>query len=285
MGENNKAKVLNFYKRWNMEYNQEERIKDFRNRVLITIDTIIEPIFIKSAELTELETKRLLQEYFKFIAVYIDDLFHYNTTIQIIFDRVIKPKFQEADLGKIIFYLQQFFNLDLDKDETIKNILYKEIKEDIDLSLLDIKIKKTKNGEYIFYPAGAKLLDEEVINYILDELDCYPESYKKFESALKKYQEQKYERNLIDDLRLSIELLLKGILKNGKSLDNQQDFLGKYLKDKGTPKEIRNMFTKLIDYYAKYQNENVKHNDKVRESEVEFMIYLTGTFMRFLLSL
>ncbi len=27
---------------------------------------------------------------------------------------------------------------------------------------------------------------------------------------------------------------------------------------------------------------NVKHNDKVNESEIEFMLYLTGTFIRFL---
>jgi len=69
------------------------------------------------------------------------------------------------------------------------------------------------------------------------------------------------------------------------NLKNQKGPLGNYLKDKGTPTEIREMFATLVMYYDKYQNEYAKHNDKVRESEVEFMIYLTGTFMRFLLSL
>ena len=276
MKENSKARVQNFYKRWNIEYGQEKRVEDFKNRVLSTIDTIITQVFMKS------ENSPLFLKYLRLIGIYIsgDHLDHMSRNWK---ERILGSKIESANLEETIFYLQQLFWLNIAPD--VKNRLYESFKEDIELSLLDISLKKTKHGEYLFYPSGAKLLDEGVVNDVLDWLSDYPESCKSFESALKKYQEHKYERNLIDDLRLSLELLLKRILKNKKSLDNQKETLGKYLKEKSTPTEIREMFTRLATCYVDYQNEYAKHNDKVREAEVEFMIYLTGTFMRFLLSL
>jgi len=86
-------------------------------------------------------------------------------------------------------------------------------------------------------------------------------------------------------LRLSFELLLKKILNNKKSLKNQEKPLSEYLEGKNVPKELRNMYWKLIDYYAKYQNNYAKHYDKVSSLEIEFIIYLTGTFIRFLITL
>lgn len=159
-------------------------------------------------------------------------------------------------------------------------------KEDIELSLLDVQIKRVKGNDVIFYPKGSKLLDEKVVNDVLDWLTSYPKVQENFKSALEKYQNKTYQRNLIDDLRLSLELLLKKILNNRKkSLENQREPLGKYLEKKNIPKQLRNMYWKLIDYYTDYQNNCVKHEDKVDSSEIEFIIYLTGTFMRFLMTL
>jgi hypothetical protein len=42
---------------------------------------------------------------------------------------------------------------------------------------------------------------------------------------------------------------------------------------------------KLVDYYAKYQNSYVKHDDAVIEEEVEFVIELTWSFMKHLVRL
>jgi len=74
-------------------------------------------------------------------------------------------------------------------------------------------------------------------------------------------------------------------LNNNKSLENQEKLLSEYLEQKNVPKELNNMYWKLIDYYAKYQNNYAKHEDKVDSSEIEFVIYLTGTFIRFLMTL
>ena len=43
------------------------------------------------------------------------------------------------------------------------------------------------------------------------------------------------------------------------------------------------MFQKLVDYYSKYQNSYVKHDDKVIEEEIEFMFELTSSFMKHLI--
>jgi hypothetical protein len=113
----------------------------------------------------------------------------------------------------------------------------------------------------------------------------YPKVQKSFKSALEKYQNKIFQRNLVDDLRLSLELLFRELLHNDKNLVNQEKWLSKYLQQKNIPKELINMYWKLINYYTKYQNNYAKHNDKVGSSEIEFILYLTGTFMRFLLTL
>ena len=74
-------------------------------------------------------------------------------------------------------------------------------------------------------------------------------------------------------------------MHNRKNLENQKELLGKYLKKKGVSKEVREMFRQQILYYSDYQNEHAKHNDSIQKSEIEFMIYLTGTFIRFIINL
>ena len=44
-------------------------------------------------------------------------------------------------------------------------------------------------------------------------------------------------------------------------------------------------YLKLFDYYTTYQNNNVKHGENCSYNEIEFVIYLTGSFMRLLLSI
>jgi hypothetical protein len=41
----------------------------------------------------------------------------------------------------------------------------------------------------------------------------------------------------------------------------------------------------LFGPYKQFQNDAVKHEEEFAENDIEFMIYLTGTFMRLLLQL
>jgi hypothetical protein len=128
-------------------------------------------------------------------------------------------------------------------------------------------------------------INVDLVRKNLVDLADYPIAGRMYQSALDKLNEGNFTRNLIDDLRLSIELLLKAILKNENSLENQTSNLGLYLKDKDVSSELRNMFTKLLDYYSKYQNEYVKHDNAIKEQEVDLVINLSSSFIRFLLQL
>lgn len=111
------------------------------------------------------------------------------------------------------------------------------------------------------------------------KLDSCPEAKRLFNQALEKCNRGGYERNALDDMRLSLELFLKQKLGNNLSLENQIKNIGKYQKEKGRSAEFTNMFKSLLDYYSKYQNEHVKHNDNVNQGEMDFVIKLTSDFI------
>lgn len=123
-------------------------------------------------------------------------------------------------------------------------------------------------------------IDFETVKETQDWLSKHPKSLKVYNEGINKYKEKKYERNLLDDMRLSLELLLKDVLKNEKSLENQKNEVGKYQKANGLSNEFTNMFVRLLDYYAKYQDEYIKHNDAVNSKEIDFIIQQTTAFMR-----
>lgn len=199
-------------------------------------------------------------------------------------DTCIGKAFQE-DLPNVIEYIQVLFliNKNIIPNKT-KEDLYKEINEIMNLFCININIVKY-NDKYLLYPRGAKELDEELVNNVLIWLEQYAPSRKKFISALEKYQNKANVRNILDDLRLSLELLVQEIANNKKTLENNKSEIGKILKEKGINIEISNMYIKLFDYYTAYQNNNVKHAEKCSYIEIEFIIYLTGSFMRLLVSI
>lgn len=146
---------------------------------------------------------------------------------------------------------------------------------------------KLKSKLITKYPdlATEGITDSPVIIETKHWLEGYPESYKLYQNALIKYGNKVFERNLLDDIRLSLELLLKNILNNNKSLEKQNSELGAFLKIKNTSNELRNMTTTLLTYYSQYQNSYVKHNDLVNEAEIDFVIEITSVVMKLLIKL
>lgn len=128
-------------------------------------------------------------------------------------------------------------------------------------------------------------LDQELIERTKHWLAEFPEALAPYNEAIQKHANEVFLRNVLDDMRLALELLLKAVLGNEKSLENQIQQLGGFIKEKGGSPELANMFVKLVDYYAKYQNSYVKHDDAVIEEEVEFIIELTSSFMKHLVRL
>ncbi|SFI43030.1 hypothetical protein SAMN05192551_1223 [Tindallia magadiensis] len=143
-------------------------------------------------------------------------------------------------------------------------------------------LRKALIGRFAGY-GKVTFEDMELIQETKHWLSDYPDSLKLYEGSLSKYDNEVFERNALDDMRLSFELFLKGVLENGKSLENQIPIIGRKLKEEGVSLELRNMNEKIIDYYSKYQNTYVKHNDNVNRSEIEYIFELTSIMMRFII--
>lgn len=123
-------------------------------------------------------------------------------------------------------------------------------------------------------------VNEELIEQTRHWLDSFPEVLGLFNDAFAKYTARVFLRNLLDDLRLSLEKLVQVLLGNSKSLENQISGVGLFVKERGGSTELSNMFVKLVDYYCKYQNTYIKHDDAVIEEEVEFILEITAAFMK-----
>ena len=138
---------------------------------------------------------------------------------------------------------------------------------------------------YKFYPSGVELFDKKLIDDVLDFLKDYPKSHKEFTEALTIFiKENGSYRDAIDKTRLALEIFINQYLDNDKSLENQQNNLGQYLQSNNIHKEIMNLFNKLLDTYSKLNNEEAKHDSgEFKKCEVEFLFYLVGNFMKFLI--
>ena len=130
----------------------------------------------------------------------------------------------------------------------------------------------------------AKEVDEELLVGTLKGLEPHAEADKLYRQALSGYKTGRDARHILDDIRLSLEYYLRDILKNGKTLEHQLPLITAHLREKGVSVEITNLFRQLLDYLNKYQNENVKHWDEVKPSEVDLIINLTNSAYRFLLN-
>lgn len=193
--------------------------------------------------------------------------------------RIYEILSNESDYKSYAYYLKCLLALEI--SEAHKSVLINGIDEAISFSNIPIVLIED-NNQYYFLPKGAEELNTALLTYNLNWLSKYPDVKRIFLGALEKYEYNSFERNLLDDLRLSVETLLKSILNNNKSLENQTSDVGIFLKSKGVSSEVASMYWKLLDYFSKYQNSYVKHNDNVNTHEVELIIYLTGVFIRFL---
>lgn len=97
-------------------------------------------------------------------------------------------------------------------------------------------------------------------------------------------------RNALDNLRLALEQLLRSVLSNRKALEKQKEILLPWLRRRGVHPSLISMYADLLAKFADYQNEVVKHPGHGKQDastwtaeEMEFLVYLTGAFMRFVI--
>jgi hypothetical protein len=288
-------RLKNHQKRWNISSNQEEDFLQFKCRLSVILDIIIVHYLSVNTEfdvnfkqLYNYANPAILDRSEMISKVHINPSPVFGNTY--IFKKISECRNirQIADFVQILFWA-------LEEESFEPNDLSLRIQREIKrISILTPNASfqiKQKGKQFIVYPSGDQLLDEEIINYTLSGLEDYPEVAKSFENALMIYQSGevgKY-RDLLDNLRLALEQLLKKILRNGKSLENQNKILNDWLKEKRLHSQVVHLYGHLLRSYQQYQNDAVKHNDNNEAmysiDDVEFMIYLTGNFMRLILKL
>lgn len=157
---------------------------------------------------------------------------------------------------------------------------------------INLRKLQISNGTIDLYPEGVPFLDEMVDKNAV-WLKIYPDIAKEYHNALSIVASKDINsyRQALDSLRFALEKLLKIVLKNNAPIEKQKDDLVKWMKQKHVHAQIRNNYTLLLNQYSLYQNTAVKHDhepdpDEIlvySSSEVEYIIYLTSTMMRFML--
>ncbi|MGK7948768.1 MAG: hypothetical protein AB4368_08165 [Xenococcaceae cyanobacterium] len=304
-------RLKNHYKRWNIVLDYEEEFLKFKNRLIEILNKLIGEYLAENSDIDGrfkevFDLHKADKPYVKKSQpIYkngnpfnpfpslpneiIQSFQPHSYTKNEFGDTYVYKCIGDCDtLQKLATVLQiLFWTLEVKYDE-IKDIASEIVKEIKRICVLTPSASFTihKRGkQFIVYPNGDHFLDRGIIDCTLSGLEDYPEAAKPFEKALGIYlRGEKLEyRNLLDNLRFALEQLLKKILSNEKSLEKQKSHLGSWLKEKGLHSQVINLYQTLLSQYQNYQNNAVKHDENYSFDEVEFIIYLTGNFMRLLI--
>lgn len=163
---------------------------------------------------------------------------------------------------------------------------WNDLEKDID-AFIDACLDETEryHPNPFELPAQSTQPDKWKMMQTIEMLTPFPKSQKLVEQVVTDFNNGIRQRHILDNLRLAIELVVKKLLNNTKSLENQLPELGKLQKVNNTSPELIQMFTKLLDGYTKYQNTYIKHDDAMQDHEIELMMDLSATYLRHLCSL
>lgn len=188
---------------------------------------------------------------------------------------------KEENYNIFLWYLEITLNYDFDSYFD-KNLLVNKVAEALKLSNANVRILKN-DKKYELYPIHEEFFDESLIIDNLIWLDRYKVTKEHFSKALKMQRKKQNYRNIIDELRFSLESFFQQLFSNKKTLENQKENIGSFLKTHNVSSIIANMYIKLLDLYTNYNNDNAKHGNNIIGYEVDYLIYLTGSFIRFIL--
>lgn len=185
------------------------------------------------------------------------------------------------DFKKFLYYYTVFLN-SAKKDSSERNEWIKAFKYWASESGLLFEFYEDGDNVFIF-PQGAKELDDALVSEPLEWLSEYPQAHKTYCIALKQYSDGIYIRDVADNLRKAFEEFLREFLVNNNDLNKNKKEIENYLKSQNADPQLITMLVSLISHYYLLNNEVAKHNDKVDEKYLEYLLYQTGVFIRMLL--
>lgn len=196
-------------------------------------------------------------------------------------DKTVIPQGQMESKQK--FLAKNLNQLDEENAFNCIMMLFKKREKDCYEEDLIQTIAKMK-AKFPEYNNNEQVLNLDLVEDTKHWLSEFPAALTVYTTAENQYLEGKYQREVLDNIRLSLELLLKDILGNSKSLENQKmQTVLKELKNEEVSTPLRNMITAFLGYFYTFQNDLVKHNDDVTETEIEVVFEMTSSLMKFLI--
>ncbi len=259
---------LPFHHRFNVEVELEAAKQRFINRLFNLIDEDFLGFTRKQCNLSEYKAA------FKYVAFKLGIRYDGNNTLEYYADNEFLQVLRTIEALFEAFQLENYANS--------ADRLDKIIKLAISESEIDLVIQ-WRSG--LFYPSGAKLMDEELVNEPLRWLadPRYKNVLVPFKKGLTRYLEaNKNTEKLADtvtDIYEALEAMAKLVTGRDKDLSaNRELFVSKLRLDR----QYGKMLTDYIDYANDYRHgtEPSKTRANPNPNEVEAFIYTTGLFIR-----
>ena len=160
------------------------------------------------------------------------------------------------------------------------------LKQALTDSGIPFDVVEDADGIFIF-PKGAKELDDKLVSEPLQWLAQFPNARNAWIKALKAYADatDNNASDCADLFRKALEQFFKEFFSSDKSLENYKSEYGALMKSRGVPAELSNMFEKVLNQYTAYMNNYAKHKDGTAKIALEYIMYQTGSLIRFLITL
>lgn len=265
----------NFAKRWNIEIEDNhfyERCINIVSNIINSGNDFKSLSYEAHLIIGKIYTQKYITPSFQNMLAFKGEEFNFGTT-ELYY--TLKELSNDNNLIKFLEAIEFIINF---YEKSKNNEIIEEFNDAAYLSNKPIRLHY--DTSYKFYHSNIEIFDKKLIDDVLDFLKDYPKAHKELSEALKMFINKKSYRDIVDKTRLALEIFLKQLLKNKKSLENQKDILNKYL-DNNIHKQIKSMFINILDLYEKLNNDNAKHDSNdFLEYEVEFLFYLVGNFIR-----
>lgn len=153
----------------------------------------------------------------------------------------------------------------------------KELSNSIEVAIANATIDigvKWRDG--MFYPSGARELDEKLIEEPLKWLTRFPTERVDYLKALRGYIEKRPD-DVIINCYLVVEGIARSVLSNKKTLDNNREELMKMI---GLSQEWKGLLNNFIIYANEFKRHASEKRHNLNPVEVEGFLYLTGILVR-----
>lgn len=146
------------------------------------------------------------------------------------------------------------------------------------------EICRDEDGVFIF-PQGVPEFDTALVSDNLLWLRKYPETEKAWGDALRAYSNGADPSDVADKFRRTLERFFQNFFQSDKSLENLKPEYGRFLREHNIPGEVAGNLETVVQQYATFMNNYVKHHDRATNDVLEYIMYQTGNIIRLLIKL